>query len=180
MDVQEILEAGQVTRYHSNPQMNHRNQTNADHSWGVCAIMLCVWPGTSRRLLMHGLFHDLGERKSGDLPAPFKQAFPEIAEQHRAAEATFLEDMVPDLPSISEFENGVLKFADLVEAGTYVANYAANPKKVEGWGGLLNQLTEVTHWLDSKTEGTPFYDFVIGQVHPTFEEVDPSFNITPF
>jgi 5'-deoxynucleotidase YfbR-like HD superfamily hydrolase len=183
LDMKLALDAGQVTRYHAEPQMNKMCQTNADHSWGVAVIIMCVFQSAPSELLRAALLHDLGERKCGDDPAQFKREFPELAAEKRKAESVFLKRITGDLPELDEFEQKVLKFADLIEACVYICNYAKNPSKVGGWTGALLALSEVTHWLDKNSinsEKQPFYNWVCKNVHPIFTEVDESFQITPF
>lgn len=62
--------SGHVMRYHTWPHV--RVQTVAEHSWQLARLLLMVWPLAPRHLVVDALFHDLGERVTGDLPYPTK------------------------------------------------------------------------------------------------------------
>jgi len=64
-DFRKLYDAGQVKRYHT--QVTIKEQTLADHQWGVAMILNHIYPN-GYQLLMAALTHDLAECESGDIP----------------------------------------------------------------------------------------------------------------
>lgn len=62
--------AGLVTRYHT--EMRARDQSVGEHSWQLVRLLLCLFPDCPRHILVHAAFHDVAERRTGDLPYPVK------------------------------------------------------------------------------------------------------------
>lgn len=79
-------EAGKVQRYHTHPRLARLGQTDADHSWGVAALILQLHPNPSAALLTAAILHDTGERFVGDMPAPVGRDNPALAASHKALE----------------------------------------------------------------------------------------------
>lgn len=130
--LEEIFRTGQVLRYHANPLMAPLGQTDADHTWGVVAIILMLHPNPSRNLLGAAVFHDSGEFWAGDLPYPFKRDFPALAQQHQQCEAQLAQfNGVPQF-EITEEEKLWIKLADRVESQLYARLY--RPELWKSWG----------------------------------------------
>lgn len=112
-----LYEAGQVNRYHTNPVMARTPQTNADHSWGVVAILIDLLEGNvSRNLLLAAILHDADEILGGDLPYPVKKANPEFAKDHAELTQRMAADHgFPPVPELTEEEAKWLHFADRLE-----------------------------------------------------------------
>jgi 5'-deoxynucleotidase YfbR-like HD superfamily hydrolase len=107
-----LYRSGDTLRYHTAPRLN--DQTVSAHAWGVLAIVLHLEPDPSLALIKAALFHDAAESVTGDLPATFKWAAPEIASLIEKAEARILMDMGVEY-DLTEKEAAVLKVADLGE-----------------------------------------------------------------
>lgn len=152
-----LYESGQVLRWHFQPQMNRRLQTNADHSWGVAVLLYIICDGKlSHNLLLHALLHDTGERLTGDRPAWDKGIDPGFDKAAKAREEAALRQIVGSpLPPISEEERDLLKIADMIEALLTILLYANRPEDVEGWGSAIPALSSlcgkypaVYQWVD--------------------------------
>lgn len=82
-------EAGTVRRCHIVP---HHGQYNiAQHSYGAASLLLLLHPCPSRELVKAVLWHDVGERWLGDMPAPAKWDNPELGRVYEEAEQKLLE-----------------------------------------------------------------------------------------
>lgn len=68
--------AGRVTRYHTWERI--REQSVGEHTWQLLRIILAIHPQVSRELLIFAMFHDIGERVTGDVPFPVKREHPEV------------------------------------------------------------------------------------------------------
>ncbi len=85
----EIFEGGAVKRFHTHPIIGQ--QTVAEHSWGVAAIISWLYPDASADLLRYAIHHDVAEIDTGDIPFSVKRTHPEIKqilekiEDHHAA-----------------------------------------------------------------------------------------------
>ena len=68
--VRAIREGGNVERTHTTP---HHGSYGVDkHSWGVATLLAILHPNPSKELILAGLWHDVLERWTGDIPAPSK------------------------------------------------------------------------------------------------------------
>jgi 5'-deoxynucleotidase YfbR-like HD superfamily hydrolase len=116
----EAWSAGRVKRYHIEP--THTTQNVADHSFGVAAIVTILWPYSSAELLRAAIFHDIAEKRTGDMPGPVKKANPELKKLMDAAEFDVILGMgfVKHHESqLSEEDRKKLKTADHLEALLY-------------------------------------------------------------
>ncbi len=117
MNLHAIRQAGSVHRWHTSPKML-RVQTVADHCWNVCMLILHVYPGANRLLLIAALRHDNAELITGDMPAPAKWYNPDLANELNSVEAFV--DLIFKYPdetvlTLSVFEQTVLRWADAAE-----------------------------------------------------------------
>lgn len=110
--------SGKVRRWHTHANLN---QTVADHSWGVAAILLLIHPDPSQSLLREAIFHDCGELIIGDIPAPSKLAL--IADLREALakeeDSARLKMGIPRQPLTAE-EAVWLEMADKLEAYIFI------------------------------------------------------------
>lgn len=179
-------DSGQVVRYHSNPQMNRRLQTNADHQWGVVVIALSIAPELcTREFLIHALLHDAGERLVGDLSAPFKAQHHEVADLHRSAEDEALRELVGVLPELDDQGEWLLKIADIAEALICILLYSPRPEAVEGWSGTVARLSGLVRSFDDWDGSNRAWNWIEGHLNPLIEErrvvVDGALQtVTPF
>lgn len=116
-DVQ-LLDCGQVTRYHTEPIPTRQN--NAEHQWGVAVILMMITK-PSYALLCAALTHDMAERKAGDMPAPFKWSNPEVRVMLDAFEHSISKEYGTDIweAQLTVEEKKLLKLADYLEAATF-------------------------------------------------------------
>jgi hypothetical protein len=113
--------AGEVLRYHT-WSVNHK-QSVGEHTWQILRILLTVWPGAPRRVMIHTVVHDMGEM-AGDPPYPFKQMFKELKQGTLAAENYVVTEMrrglgVPQHGALSLYERAVFKLCEYVEMWEY-------------------------------------------------------------
>lgn len=108
----ERYDAGKVLRYHTVSLI--KQQDLAAHSWGVMTIILYLEPEPSPALVRAGLFHDLAESYTGDMPAPTKRANPKIAEKLERLERKREVELGISY-ELSAHEQLLLKVADAAE-----------------------------------------------------------------
>jgi 5'-deoxynucleotidase YfbR-like HD superfamily hydrolase len=105
-----------VKRWHAFPIIGE--QTTADHSWGVAAI-ICLITEPSVKLLKAALFHDTAEWYTGDVPHQSKRDWPSVARAVNLAEEQingFLTGAYGiQMYGLSEEEENILKWADMCE-----------------------------------------------------------------
>ena len=119
----DIYKAGQVARYHCNPEMSLFRQTNADHQWGCVALILMMHKNPSVCLLRAAAFHDVGEMKAGDLPYTVKIENPEHATAHDELEYRMSAEMGAHRPPLNQSEKDWLKFVDRLESYLFMKLY---------------------------------------------------------
>jgi len=117
LKITEVLQAGQVTRYHAAPI--DRKQTIAEHTFGVLAIIYELEPHPSPNLIKAAVFHDVAEIATGDIPAPVKKANLHIKKVFDELEDVALKDMGVTMPDLTDHEQWLLKVADCLEGMHY-------------------------------------------------------------
>lgn len=130
-----------VQRYHANPQLARIGQTNADHAHGVASIIGLLHPNPSASLLLAALWHDAGERYAGDLPQPFKVAYPDLAAGHSAAEEALALQCRPRVPLLAG-EAVWLKFADRLEAILFASFHRPALLQRDDWQGFVEAMLQ--------------------------------------
>lgn len=112
LDVRALREAGHVTRGHNLRHIGHYDV--AQHSWHATVLLYALHPDPSPALVKAVMFHDVGERYVGDLPAPAKWASAELAKVHGELEDRALAQLgvTIDLPPEDQ---RWLKAVDLLE-----------------------------------------------------------------
>lgn len=115
--------AGKVTRFHTWERL--RDQSVGEHSWQVMRILLAIWPEVPRHMLVHTMYHDVGERVTGDIPYPVKAERPELKGIMDALEEDALLQMrswgvlgnPPDF--LCDDEKAAFKLAEFIEMWEY-------------------------------------------------------------
>jgi 5'-deoxynucleotidase len=115
--------------------MARLGQTTADHQGRCVQLLLALHPAPSVALIRAVAHHDLGERWAGDLPAPFKQAQPEIAAAHAEAEQEFAARAMgwPVLDDLSREDLRWLALIDKLEACAFMRGHAPYQADRDGW-----------------------------------------------
>ena len=110
-----IRKGGRVERFHTIPITGNK-QTVAAHSWGVASLMLELFPKDAKNpeLLKACLYHDMRECFVGDVPAPTKWRFKEMAHLHSEAEEEVLKESGFQW-DLSYREEYLLKVVDMLE-----------------------------------------------------------------
>lgn len=110
--------AARTRRYHTVTTVL-REQTVADHSWGVATIIRFLHPEPTVKLMSAALCHDLGETVTGDVPFTIKKqhdllkhTLDAIEEEHAQQHGYSTGDLTVD-------EKTWLKAADALEGFMY-------------------------------------------------------------
>jgi 5'-deoxynucleotidase len=135
MTLAQVYMAGGVQRYHANPVLARLGQTTADHQGRCVQLLLALHPDPSVALIRALAHHDLGERWAGDLPAPFKQAQPEIAAAHADAEQEFAARAMgwDAFNGLSREDMRWLGLIDKLEAWAFMRGHAPDQANRDGW-----------------------------------------------
>lgn len=115
----EALAAGRTKRYHTRAM--HDYQTVAAHSWGVAMLVLAIAESPSVDLLKAALVHDLGEAKTGDVPATAKWDSGELAYLLDQMERYELMRMHLHV-NLTVHDRRILKLADILELMNHVTD----------------------------------------------------------
>lgn len=104
--------AARVQRCHTMPTVYR--QSDGEHTFGVLAIILTIWPNASTDILKAALYHDAPEAISGDMPAPAKWRHRDLGSAMDVVEeAIAVEFQLTTV--LNSFEERVLKYADIME-----------------------------------------------------------------
>jgi hypothetical protein len=114
--------ASQVARFHTWPCV--RRQLIDAHSYQVLRVLLAIWPGAPRRLLLHCVTHDLGEMATGDLPFPVKRDNPDLKSTTSRLEKSYHLSMcnpwgLPPPVELTGEETTAFKLAEFIEMMEY-------------------------------------------------------------
>lgn len=120
--MQVVRTASYLKRFHTIPSTEY--QTVAHHTWNMMALVQVLWPQCRKELLLAALYHDIPEVMTGDVPAPFKWANPEVAGMLHAAEEKMLKELGVHV-ELTESEKRMLAIADTLELVLYSHEQAA-------------------------------------------------------
>lgn len=139
----DYLRAGLVRRYHTNDELAHLGQTNAEHSWGVAVIILRYHPDPSASLIREAILHDLGEYGAADVPGPVKASNPKISGIIKPIEQQARQRLGLPESTLTEIERKWLKFADAAEAYLFGKRHIRRADEwAKGWDDLRSHVTQ--------------------------------------
>ena len=141
-----FLRSGMVQRYHSNPWLARFGQTNAQHQWGVAAIILRYHPEPSAELLREAILHDSGELGAADVAGPVKAANPKIGEVLKPLEYATRLKIGLRPAKLTEEDQEWLSFADGAECICFVRMHNPAVLEQESWRRFIK-------YLEVKAEG---------------------------
>lgn len=144
--------AGLVKRYHTWETL--MVQSVAEHSWQVMRILLAIYPGAPRHMLVHCMTHDIGEAVAGDMPYPIKLVYPALRQVCDEAEAMTHDVMsntwgVPARKELPAVEKSIFKLAEFMEMWEYglheveLGNHIAKLICTRTQPGIVKYLKEV-------------------------------------
>jgi len=139
MSLHHAFTAGFVRRWHSNPELAHTNDRCDAHSGRVARILLMWHPAPSIDLIAAALRHDDGELAVGDMKAPLKTQYPEIAKALDEVEANERIKIWGCDDSLKEADQTWMNFADRLDAFMWASHHKANMNG-DGWPGALVKL----------------------------------------
>ena len=147
MKFEVVYDAGAVERFHTRRAI--RRQTVGEHSWGVAMVLMSICE-PSANLLKAAMLHDVPELATGDIPAPFKWAYPDLddllsqAEDRISAEWGVAVELTDD-------ELHLLKWADMFELCMYARTEVAMGNRY--MFGPLHRGLEYLDNMAAPTEG---------------------------
>tara|TARA_R110000851_G_scaffold59347_11_gene137446 strand:+ start:30082 stop:31002 length:921 start_codon:yes stop_codon:yes gene_type:complete len=145
--ISDAYRAGQVARYHSQPEMNVLRQTNADHTAGMLALLYIIDEFPSADLIKAIVYHDSPELFGGDLSYPFKKAFPDfVAEHDRLSSKLAAEAGIP-VVKLSPQDTKWLFLLDRLEASLYCKTHFPHIFKTQPWRDLCEMILELASEL---------------------------------
>lgn len=167
MSIAEIYESGFVRRYHTNLQLGGFGQTNAAHQWGVALLITLMHPNPGRNLLIAALVHDAGEAFTGDLPSPFKQQYPSIAEEVSDLEKLWVYNaMDEELYTITEEDESWIKMCDGLEACLFNRAMKQKPPSEE-WARHESRVLDMAESLGVREKAAlVLYEVYYGKIKP--------------
>jgi 5'-deoxynucleotidase YfbR-like HD superfamily hydrolase len=113
--VTELRDYAEVKRFHGE---RVSPQSVGEHQYGVAMIIFEIVDAPTINLIRAALTHDMAERQSGDMPAPVKWAYPDLAARLQEIEDEALEELGFNF-KLTEEEKVALKIADYLEASFY-------------------------------------------------------------
>lgn len=155
----ELLTSGRVRRYHTVPCVEQ--QTVADHTWGVLALIAAYHPSPSAALFRHVIWHDMGEREIGDVPYTLCEIDDELKRKLNDYEKEIVEAKLDGLQQVGQLtmdDYNWFKTCDMLElvfycrhqwtlGNTYMlpiysngVNYLSKMRCPEQLEGIISQL----------------------------------------
>ena len=112
-----IHDAGRVQRCHTLELL--KPETVAEHSWGVAALVATSFRReATKELLIAAIFHDIGEKNVGDVPATTKwRMSPECRKELELLESEYRQALLgyDPLDELSEREKKILSYCDMLD-----------------------------------------------------------------
>lgn len=108
----ETLDAGNVQRFHQTP--GWQGQDVSSHSWRAAIILHWLTPKLPGWVVMKMLIHDVGEIRTGDVPAPIKWDNPDLGKRLNEIEEHATVEMGYEFPE-HEYWDARIKAADALE-----------------------------------------------------------------
>lgn len=115
---------GAVQRCHG---IRHQGSySNAEHQWGVTALLYYLYPDDYARLSAAALFHDVAEAWVGDIPAPTLRHVPGLRPQIMALEGKVAASIgAPREDALTEEDHAKIKACDRLELLLWCKEQAA-------------------------------------------------------
>ena len=145
----DIWRSGFVRRWHSNPDMAHTAQTNAQHQWGCAVLAHRLFPG-DYELLIAALLHDVGEDGVGDIHALAKKRHPDLKFASERAEADRFSSLGIDVP----IKTQRLQLVDRIEGYLWSRHHMPSIMCRDGWPEVLNGIYALADHLGVGPEVT--------------------------
>lgn len=111
-DMQAMWDGGETARFHTCTLL--RQDTVAQHSYGVACVIMHLYPQAQVHLLRAALKHDMAEAFTGDIPSPAKRGLG-IREALHAYEESYLTAVGIPAEELSQWEEWLLKMADTID-----------------------------------------------------------------
>ncbi len=135
-----IFASSRVKRFHAMSTIGIQN--NAEHQWGVALLVQYIHPQASKHLLLAALIHDRHEVATGDIPNSIKSTSLELKNILTKIEEDLDKTDFKFEIHLSEEEERLLKFADIMEAF-----YFACEQKRLGNNNLLSVREYCLEWM---------------------------------
>ena len=146
--VRAVREGGGTKRTHTTP--HHGSYSVAEHSWNVASLLAILHPDPSKELILAGLWHDVHERWTGDMPAPIKWCLGKVAkDEFKRLEISIEENLEIDV-ALSTDDIKWLKACDMLEFWLWCKDQIAlgNQNAKEGE-------TNAAYWFDTNRNDVP-------------------------
>jgi len=111
--VRTYLDGSSVKRYHVMRTLI--SETVGQHSAEVAFICSLLSPDCRSNLLLAALLHDIPEQATGDVPAQAKWGSSILKRVINDLEVQFIAKFIPNYPELTEEEEQILKYADLLQ-----------------------------------------------------------------
>ncbi len=149
-DLELLWAGGNVKRFHSY-SCTVQTDTVGHHSYNVASLITVLLPGASAALLVAALRHDVGEAKTGDMPAPAKRDMG-IRDIFGEYEEDVMAKAGVDFPTLTTEEAWLLKVCDSMDGMRFCVQERAMGNRLiaEAYGnfrGYVMQLIEDAPFL---------------------------------
>lgn len=118
MQALSLRASGYVKRWHVRSAI--RSQNDAEHSAQALSLLLVLHPNPSPNLVRAMLWHDMGERGAGDVPANVRRKRPDFARLYEDVERAYSVENHPIattvIDALTAEEQAWLKAVDALEA----------------------------------------------------------------
>lgn len=141
MNCRQVWRSGMVARWHSNPDMVHTAQTNAQHQWGAAVLAMHLFP-EDHELLRASLLHDAPEMGIGDMCGLAKRENPELRAAVSKAEAVNAERL-----GVVTKKTERLSLCDMIEAYLWVHHHNRKILEGDGWPEMLDDIYKLANKL---------------------------------
>lgn len=138
-------EGSAVRRCHTTP--HHGEYTVGKHSFDALCLLMFLHPDPPMHLVKAVMFHDLGERWVGDMPATAKMLNQALGAEYEKAEENALEANFIYLPKLTDEERDWLNAVDKLELYLWCLD-----QLTLGNHNIDDYVTVLHKWFDQKEQ----------------------------
>jgi 5'-deoxynucleotidase len=154
----DLYHTGFVQRWHTHTLLARLGQTLGHHQWGVATIIGQLHPEPSAGLILAALWHDVGEKVSGDMPYGAKRNNPALSKKLKDVEEAAHLALVQCLFVGSDEDEMWINMADRLEAYLYVRTFHPHLLNTPEWLECMDDVMRMAEELGA-------YDDVLNLVN---------------
>jgi len=143
----DLYQTGFVQRWHTHTLLARLGQTLGHHQWGVATIIGQLHPEPSAGLILAALWHDVGEKVSGDMPYGAKRGNPSLSHALKQVEEVAHLVLTGVFFVHNDEDEMWISMADRLEAYLYVQTFHPHLLNTDEWRECMDDVMRMAEKL---------------------------------